>query len=375
MPLTAPLSRLRAEIDGIDDALIRLLAERARLTAEVGAVKRAEGLPLYAPEREAALLAARRRQAAEAGLPPALIEDVLRRVMRDSYASQETGFPATGDRTRAVTIVGGGGAFGRRLGGFFARTGYPVRVLERDDWPRAEALVENAGLVLMAVPIERTVETIGRLPPLPPDCLLADVASIKRAPLRAMLNQHSGPVLGLHPMFGPDVASLAKQVVIVCPGRDAEGCRWLLDQLAIWGAVLREESPERHDRAMATIQAMRHFTTLVYGAFLQREGADLGELLRLSSPIYRLELAMVGRLFAQNPDLYADIILSAEPLPELLAVYRACLDDLFESVRDGRRAALIERFDLVRAYFGELGPVLLKESGDLLRKAHDGRDP
>ncbi len=29
----------------------------------------------------------------------------------------------------------------------------------------------------------------------------------------------------------------------------------------------------------------------------------------LSSPIYRLELAMIGRLFAQDAELYADIIM------------------------------------------------------------------
>ena len=42
-----------------------------------------------------------------------------------------------------------------------------------------------------------------------------------------MLAVHQGRVLGLHPMFGPDVASLAKQVIVCCQGRDlppASGC-------------------------------------------------------------------------------------------------------------------------------------------------------
>ena len=373
--MTRELETLRDQIDALDARLITLLAERKRLTAAVGAIKRALGLPLYVPEREAALLAARRSQAEAARLDPGLIEDVLRRVMRDSYASQENRFPATGDTTRPVLIVGGAGALGRLFGSFFARSGYPLRVLEPDDWPRAGALVAGAGLVLVAVPIDRTVAVIEALPRLPDDCVLADVTSIKRAPPAAMRARHPGPVVGLHPMFGPDVGSLAKQVFVVCPGRDTDRCRWLLDQIGLWGAVLREESPEAHDRAMAMIQAMRHFSTLVYGAFLEREGADLDALLRLSSPIYRLELAMVGRLFAQNPDLYADIILSAEDLPALADDYRAALDELLALVREGRREALIERFDAVRTYFGEHAAALLRESGELLRKAHDGRDP
>lgn len=373
--MTASLSELRTQIDQLDQRLIDLLAERAALTRAVGEYKQRNRLPLYVPEREAQLLGARREQAHAAGLDPALLEDILRRVMRDSYASQQAQFPATGDTGRTVVIVGGGGALGRLLSSLFARSGYPVRVLEKDDWAQASGWFADAALVLMAVPIEHTCAIIRALPALPADCVLADITSIKRAPLAAMLETHPGPVVGLHPMFGPDVGNLAKQVVVVCHGREAERCQWLLDQFTVWGAVLREEQPERHDRAMVLIQAMRHFSSMVYGIFLQREGADLHELMRLSSPIYRLELTMVGRLFAQNPALYADIILAAEHLPELIGHYRQTLDALLTMVREGNRDALIAQFDSASAYFGELAPALLRESADLLRKAHDARDP
>lgn len=51
-----PLSILRSEIDRIDNALVRLLNERARIVVEVGARKRTEGGPIYAPIRERAVL-------------------------------------------------------------------------------------------------------------------------------------------------------------------------------------------------------------------------------------------------------------------------------------------------------------------------------
>ncbi len=371
----SPLADLRAQIDQADEDLLAVLARRARLTAEVGTLKSRHGLPLYVPEREAQLLGARREKAAMAGIDPDLIEDILRRVMRESYSSQETDFPAAGDRSRAVGIVGGGGALGRCLASFFTRSGYCVRIFEKDDWEQAPALLADAGLVLIGVPIEHTCAVIAKLPKLPDDCILADITSVKQAPLTAMLGAHPGPVLGLHPMFGPDIRSLAKQVVVVCPGRDAGRCQWLIDQFGIWGAVLREELPERHDRAMELIQAMRHFTSMVYGIFLQRENADLDELMRLSSPIYRLELAMVGRLFAQSPQLYADIIMAADGLPALLDQYRGVLDDLLKRVREKQRDELIGDFNSARRYFGELAPALLRESSELLRKAHDARDP
>ena len=52
--------------------------------------------------------------------------------------------------------------------------------------------------------------------------LLADLTSVKRAPLAKMLEVHKGAVVGLHPMFGPDIASMAKQVVVRCDGRFSE---------------------------------------------------------------------------------------------------------------------------------------------------------
>ena len=373
--MTSPLADLRAQIDQADDELLAALARRARLTAEIGTLKSRHGLPLYVPEREAQLLADRRGKAIAADVDPDLIEDILRRVMRESYSSQETDFPAAGDRSRAIVIVGGRGALGHCLSSFFTRSGYNVRIFEKDDWEQAPTLLADAGLVLVGVPIEHTCAVIAKLPKLPDDCILADITSIKQAPLTAMLEAHHGPVVGLHPMFGPDIKSLAKQVVVVCPGRDVERCEWLIAQFGIWGAVLREELPERHDRAMELIQAMRHFTSMVYGIFLQRENADLNELMRLSSPIYRLELAMVGRLFAQSPQLYADIIMAADGLPALLDQYRSVLDDLLKRVRERQRDELITDFNNARDYFGDLAPTLLRESSELLRKAHDARDP
>ncbi len=88
----AALLPLRLQIDQLDSQLVELLAKRATVTAEVGRVKQQYALPLYVPEREQALIKARRQQAEQAGVSADLVEDVLRRVMRESYQTQEAGF-------------------------------------------------------------------------------------------------------------------------------------------------------------------------------------------------------------------------------------------------------------------------------------------
>src|SRR5574344_1799990 len=111
------VNALRDQIDTVDQQLVALLAERLTLVAGVGEVKSRHGLPIYAPDREAAMLARRREEAEAAGVPPALIEDVLRRVMRESYSSEkDSGFKCVNPTLRSVVVIGGRG----QLGSLFA---------------------------------------------------------------------------------------------------------------------------------------------------------------------------------------------------------------------------------------------------------------
>ncbi|MDP4534849.1 bifunctional chorismate mutase/prephenate dehydrogenase [Alkalimonas collagenimarina] len=367
------LTPLRQQIDALDSELVQLLAKRAAVTAEVGRIKQQFGLPVYMPEREQSLLKARRQQAELNQVSPELVEDVLRRIMRESYQTQETGFVCSRSGGGKVVVVGGAGALGRRFVSLFQRSGYQVEVIESADWARARQICADAVLVLMATPITLTCQLIQQLPPLPDDCILADLTSIKAKPLACMLAQHQGPVIGLHPMFGPDVTHLVKQVIVVCPGRASEQCDWLVNQLSIWGAELTEQSADVHDERMQLIQGMRHFTSLVYGVHLAEEQADLTELLRLSSPIYRLELAMIGRLFAQNAELYADIMLSSVQTAELLQRYLQRFQQVLQQVQQHDKAALMAEFNKGQQFFGTLAEQFLGESRQLLQKATDGK--
>ncbi|WP_017412114.1 bifunctional chorismate mutase/prephenate dehydrogenase [Aeromonas salmonicida] len=346
------LNALRDKIDAVDRQLIDLLAARLALVGEVGEVKSRHGLPIYAPDREASMLARRRTEAELLGVPGDLIEDVLRRVMRESYASEkDTGFKCMKPDLGKVVIIGGQGQLGRLFGHMFSLSGYRVETLEQADWPRADAILADAGLVMVAVPIDITCQIIDRLGSLPADCLLVDVTSVKSEPLAHMLAVHKGPVLGLHPMFGPDVASLAKQVIVCCQGRDAAASQWLLDQMTIWGARLQQVEAKAHDEAMTLIQALRHFATFAYGWHLSREQANIDRLLNLSSPIYRLELAMVGRLFAQDPELYADIILSSPQNLAMIRRYYQNFGEVLGLLEQGDRAGFIDAFSQVSGPF------------------------
>ena len=367
------LDELRVKIDAIDSQMVELLAQRAELTAQVGQYKSQVGLPIYVPEREAELISKRRQQAQERGVSPILVEDLLRRIMRESYHTQNVKYLCTNPELKKIVVVGGAGALGRIFVDMFKRSGYPVSVLEQRDWPNAAEIFKDAGLVMVAVPIKITESIIAKLNNLPADCVLVDITSTKQKPLAAMLKAHSGPVLGLHPMFGPDVSSLVKQVVVVCHGRDEEKYQWLLQQLRIWGGILQVVNAQEHDDAMVFIQVMRHFCSFVFGAHLAGENPNLKQLISLSSPIYRLELAMVGRLFAQDPALYADIIFDNQGSVSLLSKFNQQFLKALALVEGNNKGEFIKQFLKIGSWFGDYSKQSLIDSKKLLLKADDDR--
>lgn len=82
------LSELRHKIDQLDQQLVDMLNARAKLVVEVGAFKRGSGTPIYAPHREAQVLA-KALERSQGPLPARTIEGVYRELMSGSFALEQ----------------------------------------------------------------------------------------------------------------------------------------------------------------------------------------------------------------------------------------------------------------------------------------------
>jgi chorismate mutase/prephenate dehydrogenase len=364
------LDDLRRAIDAIDHDMVALLKERQEQVDKVLQLKKAHGLSVYHPAREENLISEKRRIGRAVGLDADYLEDIFRRILRQSRVEQTAQLARRGIRHGAtVLIVGGRGAMGAYLTKWFGKSGYQVRCLERDDWPQVASLCRDADLAVISVPIDNTPEVARRLGPcLPPACVLADVTSVKQAPLAAMLASHPGPVIGLHPLFGPSTTTMDKQVVVATPGRDDTACRWLLDQFSDWGAIVLKTRAAEHDEIMGIVQALRHFATFIFGRFLYERRIRLDEALEFSSPIYRLEFGMVGRLFAQDAGLYSEIIFASPERRALLKEYLQCAQSNLEMIARDDRAAFEDHFRRIAAWFDPFSRQALRESTYLIDK-------
>lgn len=83
------LARLRDSIDNMDAALIHLLAERFKITQQVGVLKAREGLPPADPDREARQIARLRALAEEAHLDPEFAEKFLNFIVSEVVRHHE----------------------------------------------------------------------------------------------------------------------------------------------------------------------------------------------------------------------------------------------------------------------------------------------
>jgi chorismate mutase len=85
----AELARLRASIDNMDAALVHLLAERFKITQQVGELKAAHGLPPADSVREAQQIARLRSLAEQARLDPEFAEKFLSFVVAEVVRHHE----------------------------------------------------------------------------------------------------------------------------------------------------------------------------------------------------------------------------------------------------------------------------------------------
>ncbi|MCC5609910.1 bifunctional chorismate mutase/prephenate dehydrogenase [Nostoc sp. CHAB 5834] len=339
---------IQDKLKQIDQDLIELLGKRIAVLAESELPCLDEQLDNFTP-----LLAS-------ASVPEFVWKNIVINCVHAAATASES--PAN-VLPRRITVIGGRGMMGRFFTSRLSAAGHEVNILEQDDWNQADKLLAEVDLVLVCVPIEHTLDVIRKAARyLDPTTALADITSIKVPIVQAMLEYHRGPVLGLHPMFGSGVKSFLSQSVVLCPGRRDSAFQWLLDLIKSEGGKLIVCTPEEHDQMMVAVQAIRHFSTFSLGVFLAEEGLNLDRSLQFSTPLSRLQLAMVRRLFAQSASLSFDIMLATEERRETIGRLATTYNRLAQLVGNMDRDSLIREFEQVRSAFGKKTAGTLEES-------------
>lgn len=254
-----------------------------------------------------------------------------------------------------VGIIGINGRFGQMLKGFFEQLGCSVIGSdEKKSTGLSNAqVVEQSGVVIFSVPIKDTPAVIRSvLPGIREDQLLLDVTSVKQPAVEAML-ESKAQVVGLHPMFRPEVP-FDGQTVVACPARlTAPNWKtWVVNMLAATGAKIKWSTPAEHDSYMTMVQVIPHLGNLTSALLITEAGVSVSDSLDFTSPFYRVLFSLMGRLVSQNSGLYASIVMENPQTLAMLERRIAIEQRLVQMIRDKDQASFEQLFVQAREHFG-----------------------
>jgi len=132
------------------------------------------------------------------------------------------------------------------------------------------------------------------------------------------------------------------------------------------GIELIDMTPEQHDRTMAIVQGVTHFQAIAAAHCLAELGFDPQVSLAAASPVYRIRLAMIGRILAQNPRLYAEIQIFNPYVRDALAAMERSSRALFEAVADRDVDRFVAEFERARRGLRGFERTALEESDRLI---------
>jgi len=267
-----------------------------------------------------------------------------------------------------IGIIGGPGGMGHLFAQVFLQAGHEVLIAGRRTETTKEEIAGRADVINVSVPIRDTVPVIFEIASiLGEHQILADLTSLKTEPVRAMLTSKAR-VIGLHPMFGPTVGTIRGQTIVATPARcNEDDLRFFRTIFEGQGARVTVTTPEQHDRIMAVIQGLTHFKAILLAGTMRRLGISPADTELFMSPVYRIETGIAGRLLAQNPDLYADILCMNPQVPSVLEMCEQAFSEILSMVTSGDHDAFTREFLASRAWFGPFCDQAQRETDHLIQ--------
>lgn len=265
-----------------------------------------------------------------------------------------------------VGIIGGTHGTGAQFAKLLKQQGFKVRVSGRKTRVTNQKLAEESDILIFAPPLIRSTEVIVEVAKhcQRQDQIVLDVCSLKMAQVKAM-QKAKGHVIGMHPLFGSHFKNVKGQDIILCPVSKTylPSVKRLLSQL---GLRIHSMTPQAHDELMATVQVIPHLNALISGSLFRILGVHPEKSLKICSPIYKNELLMIGRIYAQNPELYSAII-SQNPLSKKIAQeLMNIITNLAVEIAHGNTALITQTFQKNQQHFGAFAKKALRESQKIL---------
>lgn len=267
-----------------------------------------------------------------------------------------------------IGIIGGTGGMGRLFEKIFIRAGHRVLIAGRTTELTYLDLARQSDVIILSTPLDSALEICDDIGPhLREDQALMDFCSLKEEVVEKMAACTKAQVVGTHPMFGPYTESLNGQNIILCPARGESWYRWIEKEFKNEGSVVSTMTPSDHDKAMAVAQGLTHFLTICMGRTLQKLDMSPAEAGPYSTPIFKLKNDLIGRLFAQDLELYATLVGGNHYVKEVLDLFLLSVNEGRSALLSGDTDQAVDFLKNIRSFLGEFCQSGLVESNKIMR--------
>ncbi len=270
-----------------------------------------------------------------------------------------------------IGIIGGKGKMGQWFGRFFIDAGHRVLISDLKTKLRPDDIAQKSDVVILSVPLDIALNLSSKIgPKLRKEQLFMDFCSMKEDIVEAMSQFSHAEVVGTHPLFGPYPDTINGQNIIICPKRGSIWLKWLENIFKKEGAVVTRMNPETHDRNMAVIQGLTHMLTVCLGRLLQKFDIKPKEAILYSTPVFRINMDLIGRLLSQDLNLYDDLIGGNRHVPDVLEEFSSVLNEGKERLLSGNKGEGAVFMEEISRFFDHFCQRGLDESNKIIEAVY-----
>jgi prephenate dehydrogenase len=175
-----------------------------------------------------------------------------------------------------------------------------------------EEAVKDADLVVIATPVDTTVQTVQRIQgSLKQGAMLLEMSSVKSktlGPLKKLLAGLDFRLLSVHPLFGPSLSNY-HDMRICAVDADQKSLRQV--RRLFPEATIIPMKAEEHDRMMGLILSLTHLMNIAYAATVIKV-LKPKQFRAIQTPTSGVQLTLAEGILSQDPSLYSYIQLENE---------------------------------------------------------------
>ena len=229
---------------------------------------------------------------------------------------------------------------------------------------------KDADIVVFWVSISQTEKTIKQvMPHLKKWSVAFDITSVKKWPSKWMKEyaQKWVTVIPTHPMFWPYISNIAGQVFVLTPEEEIKKYKeyiFLKDFLLSRWAKVIEETPKQHDKMMAVIQWLTHYSIFILWKTIKRIRFNIEKSMEFISPVYKIMFSITSRYIWQNPKLYADIQMYNDEILSIQKEFIQVSKDFNSAVLKKDKKKFTKYLENTKQYFWEKTAIEWQEYSD-----------